>query len=137
MRVVHDPDFDPGEDMLDGDEEILDGELVGGLAERPSARAPAAEEPRALTPEDRPGQGLDWVRAPAVQNAVAAATGFVAGAATLALMRRYGRAKLERVLASSADEPLLPPGAPLGPGRTYLVHVRPLPTIGPPGTSGE
>jgi hypothetical protein len=58
----------------------------------------------------------------AMQTAVAAATGFVAGAATLALLRRYGMARLERGAAEHAGE--LP--ASLRGGRTYIVHVRPL-----------
>jgi hypothetical protein len=63
---------------------------------------------------------------------MAAATGFVAGAATLALARRYGSRRLERALAAAGpEEPLLSSGAQRGAGRTYLVHVRPLPTLGP------
>jgi hypothetical protein len=125
MAVVHGADSDP-------EEEIVDGEVV----EHAGVPLPSAAEPRALPLEDRPAQGLDWARTPAVQSAFAAATGFVAGAATLALMRRYGVAKLERALTATPDEPLLAPGAALGPGRTYIVHVRPLRTIGP-GSSGE
>jgi len=59
-----------------------------------------------------------WASPPAVQTAVAAATGFVAGAATVALLRRYAQARLER---ESAVRQL-----PLGRARTYLVQVRQL-----------
>jgi hypothetical protein len=48
----------------------------------------------------------------------------MAGAATLALLRRYGNARLERALG--------PGQLPSGPGRTYIVHVRPLRTPPPP-----
>jgi hypothetical protein len=51
-------------------------------------------------------------------TAAIAATGFVAGAATLALLRRYGQARLER---AAVDE--LPPSRRV---RTYVVHVRTL-----------
>jgi hypothetical protein len=56
-----------------------------------------------------------------VQTAMAAATGFVAGAATMALLRRYGQARLER---AGAVPPL--EHARTGQARTYLVHVRQL-----------
>ena len=58
---------------------------------------------------------------PAVQTAVAAATGFVAGAAAMALLRRYGMARLERAAAAPALEPQPPAQA-----RTFVVHVRQL-----------
>ena len=58
---------------------------------------------------------------PAVQTAVAAATGFVAGAATMALLRRYGQARLERAAPAPALEPQRP-----GQARTFVVHVRQL-----------
>lgn len=53
---------------------------------------------------------------PAVHAAAAAATGFVAGAATVALLKRLGGRRVVR------EQRL----APLGPGRTrtFLVHVR-------------
>jgi hypothetical protein len=56
-----------------------------------------------------------------VQTAVAAATGFVAGAAAMVLLRRYGQARLERAGAVPALEP-----PRVGQARTYVVHVRPL-----------
>jgi hypothetical protein len=96
------------------EEEVLDGELVGPSYDYVPIK-PAARE-RALL------RGTT----PAMQTAAAAATGFVAGAATLALLRRYGNARLERGLAPGQ----LP--ARRG-GQTYIVHVRPLPTPPPIG----
>jgi hypothetical protein len=66
---------------------------------------------------------------PAVQAAAVAATGFVAGAATMALVRRHAARKLSRAqglgFRRGADN--LPV---MGPGRTFLVHVR---VVGRPG----
>jgi hypothetical protein len=61
---------------LDGDEEIVDG-------------LPVLAEVRAIEPA-----GIAVL--PAVQTAAAAATGFVAGAATLALLRRRSARRLAR-----------------------------------------
>ncbi len=64
---------------------------------------------------------------PAVQAAAVAATGFVAGAATVALVRRHSARKMARThgLRRSAE------GLPgVGPGRTFLVHVH---MLGRPG----
>ncbi|MEO8967828.1 MAG: hypothetical protein ABI355_09505 [Solirubrobacteraceae bacterium] len=55
---------------------------------------------------------------PAVQAAAVAATGFVAGAATLALVRRHGARKLARV---SARRPV--GGLPIIGTRSFLVDV--------------
>lgn len=88
--------------------EVLDGELV---EERP-VLAPPAQEPRAVS----------RVTSPGVQTAVAATAGFVAGAATLALLHHYGLARLERA-AAAAREQVQPPA---GRARTFIVHVRPL-----------
>lgn len=63
---------------------------------------------------------------PAVQAAAAAATGFLAGAATIALVRRHGARKLTR---AQSRLPRDLPGAQ--PSRTYLVNVRLI------GRSGE
>ncbi len=88
--------------------EVLDGELV------PQTRAQ-------LEPNGSERLPLR-VTQPAVQTAVAAATGFVAGAATMALLRRYGQGRLERVTAPAAA---LEPQRP-GQARTYVVQVRQL-----------
>ena len=83
--------------------EVLDGEIVES---RHSQLEPVAS--------DRlPGLAVQ----PAVQTAMAAATGFVAGAATMALLRRYGQARLER----AAPEP-----PRTGQPRRYVVTVRQL-----------
>jgi hypothetical protein len=86
--------------------EVLEGELVpqsiGQLEHVGSQRLPLR------------------VTQPAVQTAVAAATGFVAGAATMALLRRYGQTRLERAAPAPA-EVQRPAQA-----RTFVVHVRQL-----------
>jgi hypothetical protein len=64
---------------------------------------------------------------PAVQAAAVAATSFVAGAATLALARRFGARKLAQAQRQSMPYPA--PRSPFGDRypvtgtRTYLVHV--------------
>jgi hypothetical protein len=86
--------------------EVLDGELV----------APARSQLAGATTERLPGLAGQ----PAVQTAVAAATGFVAGAATMALLRRYGQSLLERAAVTTALEPRA------AQTRTYVVTVRQL-----------
>ncbi len=54
-----------------------------------------------------------------VQAAAVAATGFVAGAATAAVL---GRRRTRQSLASRAAPPL--GGRPVGPAQTFLVHVQ-------------
>ncbi|HWD85065.1 MAG TPA: hypothetical protein VG321_04895 [Solirubrobacteraceae bacterium] len=63
---------------------------------------------------------------PAVQTAAAAATGFMVGAATLALLRRRDSRRLTRELRDLRGrlEPRRPPEPPMEPGQSYLVHVR-------------
>jgi hypothetical protein len=95
--------------------EIVDGEVV-----EPQVRDLTTTDPGAI--EATRDAGI--VRAnPKLQTAAAAATGFVAGAATLALLRHYGAAKLQR-----AAEQQPPPRRLAIPerGATYLVHIRPL-----------
>lgn len=70
---------------------------------------PVIAEVRAIEP---PQQTL----VPAVQTAVAAATGFVAGAATLAVVHRHRMRKL-----ASRDRGL--PGFPTAGRRTFLVDI--------------
>lgn len=78
-------------------------EVVDGL--------PVVAEVRAIEAQPAP------VSLPAVQAAAAAMTGFVAGAATLAVMRRRQARRLARALGPRFD--LSPAGT-----RTYVVHVR-------------
>jgi hypothetical protein len=85
--------------------EVIDGEIV----EHATSLEQTASGERSLT----------WTSPQVLTTAAIAATGFVAGAATLALLRRYGQARLER---AAADE--LPPSRRV---RTYVVHVRTLP----------
>jgi hypothetical protein len=89
--------------------EVLDGEVV--------------EQSTELAPVPGQGRGLVWASAPALQTAAVAATGFVAGAATFALLRRYAvRAREAELLAArsgSRGGPL-----PMRRGATYLVQVR-------------
>jgi hypothetical protein len=63
---------------------------------------------------------------PAVQTAAAAATGFMVGAATLALLRRRDSRRLSRELRDLRRglEPVRRPEPPIEPGQSYLVHVR-------------
>jgi hypothetical protein len=85
--------------------EVLDGEVVQTSHDQ-------LERSRGERLPSRAGQ-------PGVQTAMAVATGFVAGAATMALLRRYGQARLEGVVAATALEPPRP-----GQSRTFVVTVR-------------
>jgi hypothetical protein len=58
---------------------------------------------------------------PAVQAAAAAATGFVAGAATLAVMRRHRTRKLARLQRNAPRRPF--DMLPIVGSRTFLVDV--------------
>ncbi len=82
----------------------MDEEVVDGL--------PVLAEVRTLEPSGPPVL-------PAVQAAAAAATGFVAGAATLALLRRHSA----RRLARHRLERRIPGGLPVVASRSFLVDV--------------
>lgn len=102
-------------------EEVLDGEIVE------SSPTPTPVIAEVHTVERAPS---GW-NAPPVQTAVAAATGFIAGAATLALLRRYGLARgAAHELDLARDEQLRRGGeqVPVRSG-TYLVSIR---TLQPP-----
>ncbi|MHB8657825.1 MAG: hypothetical protein ACYC91_07690 [Solirubrobacteraceae bacterium] len=96
---------------------IVDGELV----EEDGSLVPAVTEVRALAVSGP-------VFIPAVQAAAVAATGFVAGAAAFALMRRRSTRRLARMatqLAGQRHRPDAPHALlPLAGSRTYLVNVR-------------
>lgn len=98
------------EDLVEAPEEV---EVVDAL--------PVVAEVRELVPAVP-------IVAPIVQTAAAAATGFLAGAATLALMRRASGRRLARQasdLRTALDGARRPaPTWPLEPGRSYVVHVR-------------
>jgi hypothetical protein len=68
--------------------------------------------------EVRPIERIAPAALPAVQAAAAAATGFVAGAATLALVRRHSARKLARVTARRGAG-----GLPIVGTRSFLVDV--------------
>jgi hypothetical protein len=85
--------------------EIEDGEIVDGLPVLAEVRAIEPASPAVL---------------PAVQAAAAAATGFVAGAAALALVRRHSSRKLARARAGNRRAP---GGLPIIGTRSFLVDV--------------
>lgn len=94
--------------------ELVDAELVPEL--------PAVAAPGAIAP-------ARWSEHPTVQAAAAAATGFVAGAATLALMQRYSLRRVARHMpgVGAAIDPSvgrLRGPVPAGPAQTYIVYVR-------------
>jgi hypothetical protein len=68
--------------------------------------------------EVRPIERVAPAALPAVQAAAAAATGFVAGAATLALVRRHSARKLARVTSRRGAS-----GLPIVGTRSFLVDV--------------
>lgn len=81
-------------------------EVVDGL--------PVLAEVRTIEPAERPAL-------PAVQAAAAAATGFVAGAATVALVRRHATRKLARAQRRAPRRPV--DMLPIVGSRTFLVDV--------------
>jgi hypothetical protein len=98
--MSHEPDEIPAEpDYVTGEDE----EVVDGL--------PVLVQTRTLEPAA--------AALPAVQAAAAAATGFVAGAATLALLRRHSARKLARARLQRRG----PVGMPVVASRSFLVDV--------------
>jgi hypothetical protein len=104
--IAREPEPVPGSDVAPV-EEVVDG-------------LPVLADVRALAPPP-------IVAIPAVQAIAAAATGFVAGAATLALARRYGARKVARM---EHELGLGRGGLPAGQTRRYLVRVY---VLGRPG----
>ena len=90
---------------LQAHELIEDEEVVDGLPVLADVRAIDASSPASL---------------PAVQAAAAAATGFVAGAATIALLRRRTARRIARARAPSQRTPS---GLPIVGSRSFLVDV--------------
>jgi hypothetical protein len=90
---------------------IVDEETVDGV--------PVLEDDADLTPVRRTASGLSPVASPAVQAAAAAATGFVAGAATLAIARRRSARRLARtsVRRRAAD------ALPIVGTRSFLIDI--------------
>jgi hypothetical protein len=94
------PDDTPvGPDYVSDEAEVVDG-------------LPVLSEVRALDPAGA-------AALPAVQAAAAAATGFVAGAATLALLRRHSARRLARARLQRRG----PAGLPVVASRSFLVDV--------------
>jgi hypothetical protein len=94
------PDDTPAEpDYVTTEEEIVDG-------------LPVLADVRTL-------ESANPVALPAVQAAAAAATGFVAGAATLALVRRHSARRLARARLQRRG----PVGLPVVASRSFLVDV--------------
>lgn len=111
------------EEFIEAEDETVEPE---GEVVQPEAELVEAEETVEGLPVLADVRPIEPASAPAlqaVQAAAAAATGFVAGAAAVALVRRRAARRLSR--AQGLD--LRRPGSPLpaaGAGRTFLVHVR-------------
>ncbi len=111
------------EDLVNPDEPGLSEEAIDGspgLPEEVVDGLPVLAEVRQLEPA--PAAPL-----PAAQAAAVAATGFLAGAATFALVKHRRTRKLARA-GGAVSRPLIsqPPLdlLPVAGSRTYLVHVR-------------
>ncbi len=91
----------PSEPVVEQPEETVDG-------------VPVLAEVRAIEPSARPAL-------PAVQAAAAAATGFVAGAATIALVRRRSARKVAQAQRRVQRRPV--DMLPIVASRTFLVDV--------------
>ncbi len=90
-------------------------------------RLPVLSGGDATDPDRERGLVRSPAAVPAVQTVAAAATGFVVGAATLALLRRRDARRLTRELRElrgRVDPPHRSPEPPLEPTQSYLVHVR-------------
>lgn len=101
--------------------EVVEGEPAGAGSEE---ELPVVVEARVLERRARP---LTRGPAPSVTTAVAAATGFVAGAATFALLRRYGGRAAARAAVREPDpvgESVEQWRRPYRQTTTYLVQVR-------------
>jgi hypothetical protein len=93
--------------------EIVDGELVEeGPPANGGSASPALAPARALA--------VPVAALPAVQAAAAAATGFIAGAATLALVRRHGA---RRPVRPNPRRPRTDEGLSIVASRSFLVDV--------------
>ncbi|MGB0094688.1 MAG: hypothetical protein WBP81_19410 [Solirubrobacteraceae bacterium] len=95
-------------------DEVIDVELQGDAEEETVDGMPVLAEVRAI-------QRTSPTVLPAVQAAAAAATGFVAGAATLALVRRHSTRKLARAQRNMPRRAI--DVLPIVGSRTFLVDV--------------
>jgi len=91
--------------------EPVDGEIVEPAEVEVVDGLPVLAEVRAI-------ETASLATLPAVQAAAAAATGFVAGAATLALVRRHSARKLARISRRRGSA-----GLPIVGTRSFLVDV--------------
>lgn len=92
--------------LADDEEEAVDGEPV--LDDDGPAASSLSAASGALAPLATDRFGLVPAASPAVQAVAAAATGFVAGAATLAIARRRSTRKLTRSSARRRGSDALP-----------------------------
>ncbi|HEY5190272.1 MAG TPA: hypothetical protein VII87_14650 [Solirubrobacteraceae bacterium] len=95
-----------------------DVESVGSAADPEPIEAEEVVDGLPVLAEVRPLERVTPAALPAVQAAAAAATGFVAGAATLALVRRHSARKSARVSARRNAG-----GLPIVGTRSFLVDV--------------
>jgi hypothetical protein len=102
MSSLSNSQHDPAEAGSEA-EVVLDEETVDGVA--------VLSEVRAIEPAQSPAL-------PAVQAAAVAATGFVAGAATLVLMRRHATRKLARSGLRRGVDAL-----PIAGTRSFLIDI--------------
>ncbi len=106
-----------GGQWLAGDEPVGAEETVDGL--------PVLAEIRVI-------EAIPTGPIPVIQAAAVAATGFVAGAFAMAVVKRYGARKLAQAVPAAQTRPAGPPVSmmrpvppwPVGTSRTYLVNVR-------------
>ena len=123
-------EVEPDAGEPDDAEDVADAEVVDDAEAEVVDGLPVVVEARELAP----GR---WSANPTVQAAAAAATGFVAGAATLALMRRYGVRRVARDLhglRDSLDSAAVPWRTPAGFGQaqTFIVQIRTVTRPRPP-----
>jgi hypothetical protein len=109
----------PDDERTDhGPTPTIDAELVVDALEGPVAPEETVDGMPVLA-EVRPIEPASPGSLPAVQAAAAAATGFVAGAATLALVRRHSARKLARTRPQRRPLDVLP----IVGSRSFLVDV--------------
>ncbi len=101
----------PASSSQNPDDPETEAELQATAAEETVDGVPVLAEVRALVP-------VASASLPAVQAAAAAATGFVAGAATLLLMRRHAARKLARSPLRRGVEAL-----PIVGTRSFLIDI--------------
>jgi hypothetical protein len=126
--------------MFDGLEATPEAVAPEPVAPVEGAGAPPVETTISAAPEETVEETVDGVPVladvrpiarvspaalPAVQAAAAAATGFVAGAATLALVKRRSARRLTRAQRRPVD------GLPIVASRTFLVDVHVIAKPGP------